>query len=149
MAKLQPSPQTQYPNCGSFCSGKAKKMHLKAENRRKGTRLRTKNSIFFDITLPDTVKIRTFSPSRANGQSFTEHIRYRFPGKTAELRTSASLGSSRVMPRKIRSGRTFRRQKEFPEIQEFGMQNMWNMARFYTEYCTNGIIQPLVAEIGQ
>ncbi|MGM9796844.1 MAG: YhcG family protein [Parabacteroides sp.] len=39
-------------------------------------------------------------------------------------------------------------QKEFPGIQGFGVRNMWNMARFYTEYQSNEILQPLVAEIG-
>lgn len=38
-------------------------------------------------------------------------------------------------------------QKEFPGIQGFGARNMWNMARFYTEYQSNEILQPLVAEI--
>lgn len=39
-------------------------------------------------------------------------------------------------------------QKEFPGIQGFGVRNMWDMARFYTEYQSNEILQPLVAEIG-
>lgn len=39
-------------------------------------------------------------------------------------------------------------QKEFPGIQGFGVRNMWNMALFYTEYQSNEILQPLVAEIG-
>lgn len=38
-------------------------------------------------------------------------------------------------------------QKEFPGIQGFGARNMWDMARFYTEYQPNEILQPLVAEI--
>lgn len=38
-------------------------------------------------------------------------------------------------------------QKEFPGIQGFGVRNMWNMARFYAEYQSNEILQPLVAEI--
>lgn len=38
-------------------------------------------------------------------------------------------------------------QKEFPGIQGFGARNMWDMARFYTEYQSNEILQPLVAEI--
>ena len=38
-------------------------------------------------------------------------------------------------------------QKEFPGIQGFGVRNMWDMARFYTEYQSNEILQPLVAEI--
>ena len=37
-------------------------------------------------------------------------------------------------------------QKEFPEIQGFGVRNMWDMALFYTEYQSNEILQPLVAE---
>lgn len=38
-------------------------------------------------------------------------------------------------------------QKEFPGIKGFGMSNMWDMARFYTEYKSNEILQPLVGEI--
>lgn len=38
-------------------------------------------------------------------------------------------------------------QKEFPGIQGFGARNMWDMARFYAEYQSNEILQPLVAEI--
>ncbi len=38
-------------------------------------------------------------------------------------------------------------QKEFPGIQGFGVRNMWDMARFYTEYQSNEFLQPLVAEI--
>lgn len=38
-------------------------------------------------------------------------------------------------------------QKEFPGIQGFGVRNIWNMARFYTEYQSNPILHPLVAEI--
>ena len=38
-------------------------------------------------------------------------------------------------------------QKEFPGIQGFGVRNMWDMARFYAEYQSNEILQPLVAEI--
>ena len=38
-------------------------------------------------------------------------------------------------------------QKEFPGIQGFSARNMWDMARFYAEYQTNEILQPLVAEI--
>lgn len=38
-------------------------------------------------------------------------------------------------------------QEEFPGIQGFGARNMWNMARFYTEYQSNELLQPLVAEI--
>lgn len=38
-------------------------------------------------------------------------------------------------------------QKEFPGIQGFGARNMWDMARFYNEYQSNEILQPLVAEI--
>ena len=38
-------------------------------------------------------------------------------------------------------------QKEFPGIQGFGVRNMWDMARFYTEYQSDEILQPLVAEI--
>ena len=37
--------------------------------------------------------------------------------------------------------------KEFPGIQGFGVRNMWDMARFYAEYQSNEILQPLVAEI--
>ncbi len=39
-------------------------------------------------------------------------------------------------------------QKEFPGIQGFGVRNIWNMARFYSEYQPNVILHPLVAEIG-
>lgn len=38
-------------------------------------------------------------------------------------------------------------QKEFPGIQGFGVRNMWDMARFYAEYQSDEILQPLVAEI--
>ena len=38
-------------------------------------------------------------------------------------------------------------QKEFPGIQGFSARNMWDMARFYTEYQSNEILKPLVAEI--
>ncbi|MBR8709935.1 PDDEXK nuclease domain-containing protein [Bacteroides pyogenes] len=38
-------------------------------------------------------------------------------------------------------------QKEFPGIKGFGVRNMWDMARFYAEYQSNEILQPLVAEI--
>lgn len=38
-------------------------------------------------------------------------------------------------------------QREFPGIQGFGVRNMWDMARFYAEYQSNEILQPLVAEI--
>lgn len=38
-------------------------------------------------------------------------------------------------------------QKEFPGIKGFGVSNMWDMARFYAEYRSNEIFQPLVGEI--
>ena len=38
-------------------------------------------------------------------------------------------------------------QKEFPGIKGFGVSNMWDMARFYSEYRSNEILQPLVGEI--
>ena len=38
-------------------------------------------------------------------------------------------------------------QKEFPGIKGFSARNMWDMARFYAEYQSNEILQPLVAEI--
>lgn len=38
-------------------------------------------------------------------------------------------------------------QKEFPGIKGFGSSNMWDMARFYAEYQSNEILQPLVGEI--
>lgn len=38
-------------------------------------------------------------------------------------------------------------QKEFPGIKGFGVSNMWDMARFYAEYRSDEILQPLVAEI--
>lgn len=38
-------------------------------------------------------------------------------------------------------------QKEFLGIKGFGVSNMWDMARFYTEYRSNEILQPLVGEI--
>lgn len=38
-------------------------------------------------------------------------------------------------------------QQEFPGIKGFGARNIWDMARFYTEYQGNEILQPLVAEI--
>ena len=33
-------------------------------------------------------------------------------------------------------------QKEFPGIRGFGASNMWNIARFYTEYQSNKFLQP-------
>ena len=33
-------------------------------------------------------------------------------------------------------------QKEFPGIRGFGASNMWNIARFYTEYQANKFLQP-------
>ena len=38
-------------------------------------------------------------------------------------------------------------QKEFPGIKGFSARNIWDMARFYAEYQSNEILQPLVAEI--
>ena len=38
-------------------------------------------------------------------------------------------------------------QREYPGIQGFGVRNIWNMARFYSEYQSNTILHPLVAEI--
>lgn len=38
-------------------------------------------------------------------------------------------------------------QKEFPGIKGFSVSNMWDMARFYAEYRSNEILQPLVGEI--
>lgn len=38
-------------------------------------------------------------------------------------------------------------QKEFPGIKGFGISNMWDMARFYAEYQSDEIFQPLVGEI--
>ncbi len=38
-------------------------------------------------------------------------------------------------------------QKEFPGIKGFGVSNMWDMSRFYAEYQSNEILQPLVGEI--
>lgn len=38
-------------------------------------------------------------------------------------------------------------QKEFPGIQGFGVSNLRDMARFYSEYQSNAILQPLVGEI--
>lgn len=38
-------------------------------------------------------------------------------------------------------------QKEFPRIKGFGVSNMWDMSRFYAEYQSNEILQPLVGEI--
>ena len=38
-------------------------------------------------------------------------------------------------------------QKEFPGIKGFGARNIWDMARFYAEYQSTEILQPLVAEI--
>ena len=38
-------------------------------------------------------------------------------------------------------------QKEFPGIQGFSARNMWDMARFYSEYQPNEILRPMVAEI--
>jgi len=38
-------------------------------------------------------------------------------------------------------------QKALPGIKGFGVSNMWDMARFYAEYRSNEILQPLVGEI--
>jgi len=38
-------------------------------------------------------------------------------------------------------------QAEFPGIKGFGVSNLWDMARFYSEYQSNTILQPLVGEI--
>ena len=38
-------------------------------------------------------------------------------------------------------------QKEFPGVKGFGTSNLWDMARFYKEYQSDAILQPLVAEI--
>ena len=38
-------------------------------------------------------------------------------------------------------------QEEFPGIQGFGQRNIRNMVRFFSEYQSNEILQPLVAEI--
>ena len=38
-------------------------------------------------------------------------------------------------------------QKEFPGIQGFGVSNLRDMARFYSEYQSDAILQPLVGEI--
>lgn len=38
-------------------------------------------------------------------------------------------------------------QEEFPGIKGFGVSNLWDMARFYAEYQSNEILQPLVGEI--
>ena len=36
-------------------------------------------------------------------------------------------------------------QKEFPGVKGFGTSNLWDMARFYKEYQSDAILQPLVA----
>ena len=38
-------------------------------------------------------------------------------------------------------------QKEFPGVKGFGTSNLWDTARFYKEYQSDAILQPLVAEI--
>ena len=38
-------------------------------------------------------------------------------------------------------------QKEFPGIQGFSVQNLWNMRQFYSAYKDNSKLQPLVGEI--
>ncbi|MCQ2188499.1 MAG: PDDEXK nuclease domain-containing protein [Paludibacteraceae bacterium] len=38
-------------------------------------------------------------------------------------------------------------QSEFPGIKGFGVRNLWYMVQFYTEYQSDEILQPLVAEI--
>ena len=38
-------------------------------------------------------------------------------------------------------------QKEFPGIQRFSVQNLWNMRQFYSAYKDNPKLQPLVGEI--
>ena len=38
-------------------------------------------------------------------------------------------------------------QKEFPGIQGFSVQNLWNMRQFYSSYKDNAKLQPLVGEI--
>ena len=50
---------------------------------------------------------------------------------------------------KIRHGEPFavHNKRMFLGIKGFGVSNMWDMARFYTEYRSNEILQPLVGEI--
>jgi len=38
-------------------------------------------------------------------------------------------------------------QKDFPGIQGFFVQNLWNMRQFYSSYKGNSKLQPLVGEI--
>jgi len=38
-------------------------------------------------------------------------------------------------------------QVEFPGIKGLSVQNLWYMRQFYTEYCDNINLQPLVGEI--
>ena len=38
-------------------------------------------------------------------------------------------------------------QKEFPGIQGFSVQNLWNMRQFYSAYKDNSKLKPLVGEI--
>lgn len=39
-------------------------------------------------------------------------------------------------------------QAEFPRIHGFSLRNIWDMARFYTEYHGNPVLEPLIGEIG-
>ena len=38
-------------------------------------------------------------------------------------------------------------QKEYPGIKGFSSQNLWYMRQFYTSYCSNLKLQPMVGEI--
>lgn len=38
-------------------------------------------------------------------------------------------------------------QREYPGISGFGKSNIWNMAKFYSEYSVDENLQPLVGEI--
>ena len=63
--------------------------------------------------------------------------------RQADYRTTSGLGLG-----KIRHGEPFAvHTKGVSGIKGFGVSNMWDMARFYTEYRSNEILQPLVGEI--
>ena len=72
-----------------------------------------------------------------------EMIALYWGNRQADYRTTNGLGLG-----KIRHGEPFAvHTKEFLGIKGFSVSNMWDMARFYTEYRSNEILQPLVGEI--
>ena len=64
-----------------------------------------------------------------------------------KLKLVSQLGSALGWGKSVVENLSRDIQKEFPGIKGFGVSNMWDMARFYAEYRSNEILQPLVGEI--